>query len=345
MDTYGRKRGLDGYDNINLDGLQEEMCRLLGLQCQFIMDTRERPFGGSECVIVVLEDEEGSKWAVRFPLQFRAFRDHVVLTVKREAELRLAIEKVGILGITKLNTFSATFDNPARFPFIVSEWAEGTQLRWTESYPAVPQRDKVIRSVARIVLDLLQIQNKEYTATAYITALINRKIKRAQDSKLPAATLGECLDQQRLIAEYLVPDLDRAPCVLVHVDLTAENVIVDQDFNVKAIIDLGFAEIIPLQFSACFPNFLTHDFESLYDPVKVEHGSGVDAVGFQQRDQKTLVAGGSYETEGSSRHGSLQLVADTVLKQPSGVLKNSLIVAGEDCDTVKRWDTVIESKG
>lgn len=61
MDTYGRKRLLDGYDNISLDGLHEEMCHLLGLQCQFIMDTRERPFGGSECVIVVLEDEEGSK--------------------------------------------------------------------------------------------------------------------------------------------------------------------------------------------------------------------------------------------------------------------------------------------
>lgn len=160
MDTEGRKKVLDGYDNINLDGLKEEMHRLLGLKCQFIMDTRERPFGGSECVIVVLKDEKESKWAVRFPLQFRAFPEHVVLTVRREAELRLAIEKAGIQGITKLKAFCATFDNPARFPFIVSEWAEGTQLRWTESYPAIPQRDKVIRSVARVVLDLLQIQNK-----------------------------------------------------------------------------------------------------------------------------------------------------------------------------------------
>lgn len=67
MDTQGRKKVLDGYDGINLNGLQEEMCRLLSPECQFIMDTRERPFGGSECIIVVIEDEEGSKWAVRFP--------------------------------------------------------------------------------------------------------------------------------------------------------------------------------------------------------------------------------------------------------------------------------------
>lgn len=162
MDTQGRKRVLDGYDKISLDGLQEEMCRLLGLKCQFIMDTRQRPFGGSECVIVVLEYEKGSKWAIRLPLQFRAFPEHAVLTVKKEADLRLAIEKAGIQGIMRLRAFSATFENPARFPFIVSEWAEGTQLRWTKSYPALPQREKVLRSVARIVVDLLQIQNKDY---------------------------------------------------------------------------------------------------------------------------------------------------------------------------------------
>ncbi|OBT94441.1 hypothetical protein VE01_07189 [Pseudogymnoascus verrucosus] len=221
------------------------------------MDTRERPFGGSECVIVVLKDEEGSKWAVRFPLQFRAFPEHVVLTAKREAELRLAIEKSGIARMTRMKAFSATFDNPAQFPFIVSEWVEGTQLRWTESFPELPQRDKNIRPL-------------------HVTTLINRKIKRAENNKLPGAAVSECLDQQSLIAEYLIPDLDDPPCVLVHGDLTTENVIVDEDFNVKAIIDLGFAEIIPLQFSACFPNFLTHEFESLHEPFEAKHGSETD---------------------------------------------------------------------
>jgi hypothetical protein len=172
MDTQGRKIVLGGYDNINLDGLQEEMHRVLGLKCQFIMDTRERPFGGSECVIVVLEDEKKTKWAVPFPLQFRAFPEHVMLTVKNKAELRLAIEKAGISGITKLKAFSATFDSPARFPFIVSEWAEGTQLPWTETYPAQPQREKVLQSVARIVLDLLQIQNKGWSHVSCLLRLL-----------------------------------------------------------------------------------------------------------------------------------------------------------------------------
>lgn len=44
-------------------------------------------------------------------------------------------------------------------------------------------------------------------------------------------------------------------------------------FTPYRIIDLGFAEMIPLQFAACFPNFLTHDFQSLHDKVEVEHGN------------------------------------------------------------------------
>ncbi|KFY74438.1 hypothetical protein V499_05554 [Pseudogymnoascus sp. VKM F-103] len=267
MDTQGRKKVLDGYDNIDLDGLQDEMCDLLGLKCQFIIDTRKRPFGASECVIVVLEDEKGLKWAVRFPLQFRAFPEHVMVTVRREAELRLAIEKAGIQGIMRMMAFSATFDNPVRFPFIVFEWAEGTQLRWTESFPAVSQRDKV---------------HRKYSHFIYHNP-INRKIKRAENNKLPGATISECLDQQSLIAEYLIPDLDNSPCVLVHGDLTAENVTVDEEFNVKAIINLGFAEIIPLQFSACFPDFLTYDFESEHEPVEVEYGGGSDGPLFYLR--------------------------------------------------------------
>jgi hypothetical protein len=33
--------------------------------------------------------------------------------------------------------------------------------------------------------------------------------------------------------------------------------------------------MMPLQFSACFPNFLTHDFQALHEPVEVEYGSGI----------------------------------------------------------------------
>ncbi|OBT46060.1 hypothetical protein VE00_02881 [Pseudogymnoascus sp. WSF 3629] len=252
MDTQGRKIVFGGYDNINLDGLQEEMHRVLGLKCQFIMDTRERPFGGSECVIVVLEDEKKSKWAVRFPLQFRAFPEHVMLTVKNEAELRLAIEKAGISVLHSIVLHVS-----------LSSFPSGQKGRNCGGLKHIPRSHNGRKCF-------------KYTATSYITTLINRKIKRAENNKLPGATISECLDQQSLIAEYLMPDLDDAPCVLVHGDLTAENVIVDEDFNVKAIINLGFAEIIPLQFSACFPNFLTHDFESLYEPVEVEHGSGTD---------------------------------------------------------------------
>lgn len=117
MAAQGRKKLLNGYDKIILNGLKVEMSHLLGLTCDFIMDTRERPFGGSECVVVVLQDTAGSKWAVRFPLQFHQYPKHVEMTILKEVELRLAIESKMIAGIPKLKTFNASFNNPARFPF------------------------------------------------------------------------------------------------------------------------------------------------------------------------------------------------------------------------------------
>lgn len=71
-----------------------------------------------------------------------------------------------------------------------------------------------------------------------------------------------------------MPELDDAPHVLVHNDLSSNNVIVDNDFNVQGIIDLGWAEMLPLQFAAEYPRFLT------YEPVE-EHSGVFD---WTQRD-------------------------------------------------------------
>lgn len=116
--------------------------------------------------------------------------------------------------------------------------------------------------------------------------------------------MSECLDQQNLIAKYLVQQLDQAPCILVHGDLTVENIIVDEEFKVKAyVLPFPHSTLIhlthnhavsstsdaqkssQLQFSACFPNFLTHEFQSPHEPLEVEHGSGADGpLVWQTRD-------------------------------------------------------------
>ncbi|KAB5570378.1 hypothetical protein GE09DRAFT_1171077 [Coniochaeta sp. 2T2.1] len=99
------------------------------------------------------------------------------------------------------------------------------------------------------------------TALNWITSKINRKIVRAKANTLPGGTVAECEDQKNLVAEYWIPELDTAPHVLVHGDLSGNNIIVadDDTFAVKSIIDLGWAELVPLQFAAVYPRFLTHE--------------------------------------------------------------------------------------
>lgn len=92
------------------------MAQLLGVEYQFTIDTRERPFEGSECVIVVLEDaEEPAKMGCSLLLQLHQFLYHAW----KGAEIHQAMEENRITGIPKLKLFSATFHNLARFLYIV----------------------------------------------------------------------------------------------------------------------------------------------------------------------------------------------------------------------------------
>jgi aminoglycoside phosphotransferase (APT) family kinase protein len=92
----------------------------------------------------------------------------------------------------------------------------------------------MLRTVAHASLDLLRInQNATVTARDWITAKIRRKIIRAQNGTLPGGTVAECEHQLELVENYWVPELDNRPHVLVHGDLSGNNIIVDQDQSVR----------------------------------------------------------------------------------------------------------------
>jgi aminoglycoside phosphotransferase (APT) family kinase protein len=54
---------------------------------------------------------------------------------------------------------------------------------------------------------------------------------RAKDGKYTGGSFESCTRQLRLVDRYWVPELDSAPRVLVHGDLSANNIIVDKDMN------------------------------------------------------------------------------------------------------------------
>ncbi|CRK38187.1 hypothetical protein BN1723_004413, partial [Verticillium longisporum] len=113
--------------------------------------------------------------------------------------------------------------------------------------------------VANSCLDLLQINDTGVTALNWVQSKIRRKIERARRDNLPGASVAECEKQLELTQKYWIQDLDTAPHVLVHGDLSNNNIIVDDSNTVRGIIDLGWAELVPLQFAASYPRFLTHE--------------------------------------------------------------------------------------
>ncbi|KAK4196842.1 hypothetical protein QBC40DRAFT_4251 [Triangularia verruculosa] len=83
-----------------------------------------------------------------------------------------------------------------------------------------------MRAVANASLDLLRIQRPGETALEWITYKINRKIARTKSNELRGGTVTKCEDQKQLISKYWMPDLNNAPHVLVHGDISGNNIIV-----------------------------------------------------------------------------------------------------------------------
>lgn len=54
---------------------------------------------------------------------------------------------------------------------------------------------------------------------------------RASKGNLPGATVAECEQEMELTKKYWIKELDAAPHVLVHGDLSGNNVIVDSHSN------------------------------------------------------------------------------------------------------------------
>ncbi|KAK4150671.1 hypothetical protein C8A00DRAFT_36730 [Chaetomidium leptoderma] len=232
---------------------------LIEAPCHFILNTDRAPFYGGEYTIYALEGEEKSRrLCLRIPCNRAGC--HVPLVLEREAEVRRQIDAARIDLFQPLIAYDPTTENSIKAPYLALGWADGSPLKWSDAYPATDDRKSVIRAVANASLDLLRIQQPGETALEWITYKIDRKIARAESNELRGGTFIECKDQKQLIPKYWMPDLDNAPHVLVHGDISGNNIIVgDAPLAVRSIIDLGWAEMVPLQFAAVYPRFLTHE--------------------------------------------------------------------------------------
>ncbi|KID97317.1 Protein kinase-like domain protein, partial [Metarhizium majus ARSEF 297] len=233
---------------------------ITGSPCTFIHNTEFAPLAGGEYIVYALASSSGFHISIRIPKEPTNL--HTSILLNREAEFRRRINTAKLSLFQPLLAFSDAMNNSLRFPFLALGWVDGSPLRWSDTIPATDiERRRILHCIANASLDLLHVsQESKQTALEWIQSKISRKIIRAQEGSLPGGSVAECQKQMELTTNYWVPELDTAPHVLIHGDLSGNNIIIDKnDHNVQGIIDLGWAELVPLQFAAVYPRFLTHE--------------------------------------------------------------------------------------
>jgi len=74
------------------------------------------------------------------------------------------------------------------------------------------------------------------SAKQYIEAYIRRKIDRCLRNSYLDGDTESCYKQLDLLDKYWIPELDDAPFVLTHGDLSANNMIVDSQNNLERFV-------------------------------------------------------------------------------------------------------------
>ncbi|KAH0337199.1 hypothetical protein KCU81_g8173, partial [Aureobasidium melanogenum] len=216
--------------------------------CDFIHGTEEKPYSGGQCNVYALKDHLGRCVAMRI---FRQQDTSSVFILVNELKYRREIKRCGIKFFQDVISHCENGNQLIHNPFICLSWVEGEPLTWSDSVPkARSVRNDLIKEIANICLDLLSIQEEGTSAKAEVTVKIQRKIERAEKGSYIGGNVESCKRQMSLLENYWIPHLDEAPRVLVHGDLSANNILVDQHSNLRSIIDLGWTEMVPLQFAA-----------------------------------------------------------------------------------------------
>ncbi|KAJ0163946.1 hypothetical protein CTA2_2076 [Colletotrichum tanaceti] len=273
----------------------------------------DEQFRGGQCHIYKLSfldeaDSEARKsLAVRVPL-YMPDGDGMISALRTEWQTLLKLQEKGFVWSPEPLGCSLTFDNPVKHPFLVLRWIEGSHACWNDTFPARPLRDKFLMQLAGIQTCLIECTLRVGPATwqEFFERIIENKRSRVLDGKLPGLSEQDCDDQKALLSHVLSINSQEGPdkksFAIDHGDLKPENIIVDQDYNIKCIIDWGFADSVPLPRAAGLPRFLWGS--SLSPTAQKDKHSYLAAVSSQHSPQGSLQL---FQTEGNVEFRTLYL--------------------------------------
>ncbi len=100
--------------------------------------------------------------------------------------------------------------------------------------------------------------DKGVSTTTWLTECVDRALVRNINDGSDVFLIIDHLIQRSIIPEFVVSQYDNAPWVLMHGDLHSGNLIVDEDLNLKGIVDWDFTFAMPLQKAASWPKLLQY---------------------------------------------------------------------------------------
>ena len=237
------------HKTISIPGILQQAASLQqGESCDFAFNTNTSPYSGSQSLIFVVKYAKSNiKYGFRIPYHSRRF-DILNLRLNSEWSNWKAFTDANIALVPRIVSSDISSANAIGFPFVAYEWIEGSSLVWKDDFPPeIEKRDSVIKTLARFTIESasklskkgsfaatannvnILTQTGNTTARVYVTQAIDRKIARVVHGQLRTAKLVDCLRQRSLVNKYVIPELEEAPWIMVHDDLSQHNIIVDNE--------------------------------------------------------------------------------------------------------------------
>ncbi|KAJ3477899.1 hypothetical protein NLG97_g8713 [Lecanicillium saksenae] len=196
---------------------------------------------GNRFVLFKFRKEDGSCIALRIQHQWPMLVHPDILQniVRREVYVLKKLELIQFRWAPKCLAFDLGFNNPPQHPFLVVTWAEGQPAAWTEDYPTIDLQDE--------------------TAKQYYTRIIHDRLMSAPRGPPGAGNIPTQEDYWNQLAHLdsvFGVAVDENTYAVAHNNLTADNIIVDQDYNIECIIGWSCGGVYPLCQAAILPRFL-----------------------------------------------------------------------------------------
>ncbi|KAH8198648.1 hypothetical protein TruAng_007189 [Truncatella angustata] len=227
----------------------------------FCNGTDTSPISVGACQIYVVKFTDGTTWAVRIPRHTNSHLPPDSISTIVEVEMRTLAElsQAGFHWSPRLIGGDASFNNPIGHPYLVVNWVHGSVLKWTDTTPH-QQREKILRQLVDIQLELLNRTKKSqdgFSALKYLQDIVDGRIQRVIDGQLPELDTRSCFVHRALLRHAVSNDLDASLSVIVHGNLAPHKIIIDEELNIKGIIDWELARRRPIQMGMGFPRLLS----------------------------------------------------------------------------------------